>query len=489
MAPVNVPGGDARTEPTGTVGAARSGPVRVPPRGWWAIGAACALILGVVFIAITHARPSFDAMGFMVWGHQTWHWNLNLDGAPSWKPLPFLATLPYALAGHQGQQFLWTLTAAAGGVASVLLAGRIAFRLTPAVPGRLWARWVAAFVAAFGMATMTGYLHLLLIANSDPWIEAFTLGAVELTLSRRMRGGLACVWMVALGRPEAWPILLLYAAWLLWKRLPGRCVGLLSLPFTVAIWFVVPGLTSRSWFSAGDLALGQATVIHGNKFTGVFDRLRTLTTTELQIVIAVAVVLALAWRERELLWLAGTAVLWAVIEIAFALHGWSAVQRYLIEPIALLLVVAGAGVGLVLTRIPGRFGTWLAALAALALVVSLAPSGRTTLRYDHGLVSQAKQDAVVLDRLADVIAADGGARAIRECGQPVSLLGFQSTLAWELDMNVGAVGFKPGAAINSGQPIVFFKPHDHGFIVHATHPRAASAAACAKLDRSSAFSD
>ena len=44
-------------------------------------------------------RPGFDAYGWLVWGRQTLHGNLNTDGAPSWKPLTFLFTLPYSLGG------------------------------------------------------------------------------------------------------------------------------------------------------------------------------------------------------------------------------------------------------------------------------------------------------------------------------------------------------------------------------------------------------
>jgi hypothetical protein len=254
------------------------------------------------------------------------------------------------------------------------------------------------------------------------------------------------------------------------------------------LWFVPPGLTSRSWFSPGDLALGQATVIHGNKFVGVFERLRTLTDVQLQIAVAVSLVVILWRRNAAAIWLAAAALLWVVIEIAFALHGWSAVQRYLIEPAAVLLVLAGVGVGTLLAERP-RSLRWLAPIAVLVLLGSLVPFARNTLRTDHGLVSQAHTDALVLDRLSDVIAADGGPRAIRSCGQPVSVLGNQSTLAWYLDMNVGPVGFKPGAAIDSGKPIVFFKPHEHGWIVHATNPAPATAARCALLDRSTAFGD
>ena len=89
-------------------------------------------------------------------------------GAPSWKPLAFLINLPYALAGLGVQEWLWTFTAATGAGVAVALAARLAYRLSPVVPGRSWTRAVGALVAAYGIATMIGWMHLALIADSDP---------------------------------------------------------------------------------------------------------------------------------------------------------------------------------------------------------------------------------------------------------------------------------------------------------------------------------
>src|ERR1700729_3509462 len=63
-----------------------------------------------VFVLAVNIRPGYDAFGWLVWGHQVLHWNLNPDGAPSWKPLTFLFTLPFSLAGHSAAMWLWTVT-------------------------------------------------------------------------------------------------------------------------------------------------------------------------------------------------------------------------------------------------------------------------------------------------------------------------------------------------------------------------------------------
>jgi hypothetical protein len=468
------------------------GRLAVTPRPAAARALAWTLVLaglGAGLALATAARPSYDAMGWMSWGRQALHWRLNTDGAPSFKPLTFLFTLPYALAGHRGQLWLWTLTASAGAVASALLAGRLAYRLTPATPGRGWARWVAAALAAGGVLGMNDYLHQVLIANSDPLTVALLLGAIERHLAARRRTAYALVWLAGLDRPEAWGFLVLYGAWC-WRAEPGmRRLVAAGIALTPLCWFVVPALTSHSWLGAARFAVGSPRAIHGSKLIGVIDRLRGLLAVPAQVALAAAIALAAALRERRLLWLVAAVALWSAIELAFALHGFSAAGRYLLEPGAVAVVLVAAAAGRLLAKPPGAAPALrlLGPIAVLGGLGALAPGAVHAVRADRAAIARERRDARQLSRLSAVVAADGGARAIRGCGQPVSLLGFQSALAWELDMNVGAVGFHPGRAIDSGRPIVFFKPHDRGWIVRADHPRPASAARCRRLDRRSRF--
>ena len=446
------------------------------------IAAAVVLALAAVLIAgATEARPAYDAMGFLVWGQQALHLSLNLNGAPSWKPLPFLATTPYALFGREAQEQLWTATSVFGSLVAVALAGHLAYRLAPRVPGRAWARVVGGLFAAYGVATMGGFFYLALIANSDQIVVALLLGAIECHVAGRRRAALVLLWLATLGRPEAFVFLALYAVWC-WR---GRALAfrpmavvLLSAP---AIWFFVPFFTSKYLLQPSQFALGQATAIHGSKLIGVFDRLRTLTALPLQLAALATILVGLARRQRPVIWLTAAALLWSLIELGFALHGFSAVQRYLIEPAAVLMVLVGIGVATALssTRRP-LFG--LALLAVVALIVTLQPFTRTTSRYDHALYSQAHTNAGVLDRLSALIAADG-ARRIRACGRPYTTLGYQSTVAWYLGMNVGSVYFDPRSAGRSHKPAVLIVPDGLGWSIRVLHPARVDVAACRRLDR------
>jgi hypothetical protein len=458
-----------------------------PLRRRWPLVVLAVLGLSVLAVVLAGIRPSYDGFGFLVWGRQVLHWNLNTDGAPSWKPLPFLFTLPYAVAGHV-QLWLWMTTAMAGALGSAVLAAHLAFRMTGPAPGRRFAPYLAGAFAAVGVLGIGTYSHLVLIANSDPLIVMLCLAAIDCHLSRRPRLAFAMLVLASLGRPEAWVFAGLYAVWS-WRAVPRmRLPAVLGLALIPAFWFVIPGFTSHSWFISGDLALNQATVIHGNKILGVISRLRSLYELPMQLAFLCGVVWAAVRRDRVTLAIAGAAVLWVAIEIGFAYHGWSAVSRYMIEPAAVMVVVAASAVGRLLAETPRPVGLRLVGPAAvIALLVTLTPAAESRVRTAHQQILKERASAKRLDRLEDVIEREGGLRKIRSCGQPVSFIGLQSTIAWELHMNVGNVGYNPGHAINRGRPLVLFKPHKLGWQVRPYNLRKADVARCAGLKRDTDF--
>jgi hypothetical protein len=452
------------------------------------IAAAILVAVSVLFVVLTRMKPAYDAYGWMVWGRQTLHWDLDTNGAPSWKPLTFIFTFPFALV-MSAQTWLWSVTSVIGALAGALFGGRIAYRLTGPAPGRPYAPIVAAVFAGLGVLGIAGYWHQILIANSDPMNVALCLAAIDFHLSKRYRLAFAMVLLAAYGRPEVWPFALGYAVWAWWK-VPGMRVlaaaGLVSIP---VFWFGVSALTAKSWLRPGDLALNSVNVIHGNKFIGVTRRLLGLYEPPMQIAAALAIAFAVVIRDKVWLALTGLALAWLAIEIAFALHGWSAVTRYLFEPEAVLVVLAGAGLGRVLaagspTSVAARLGG--VAIAAI-LIGSLTPTAVTRARGAHSEIEMRRQASVQIDRLESVIKQLGGPSAIRACGQPVTTVGWQSTLAWEVELNVGNVGYKPGRSINKGNPIVLFKPHMLGWQVRPIHTLAANRAACSSLRTDTAF--
>jgi hypothetical protein len=449
------------------------------------------LAAATLFLVLVNLRPGYDAFGWLVWGRQVLHWDLNTDGAPSWKPLPFLFTLPYALAGRS-DMWLWSVTAVAGTFAGVLFAGRIAYRLSGPAPERPWAPWVAAALAGFGVLGIDGYFKQIVIANSDPIVVTLCLAAIDAHLSRRPRLAFAMLVLASLGRPEVWVFTALYAAWAWWSGRPMRVFTLLGLALIPAWWFVIPALTSKSWFNAGDLALrtvNPVNVIHGSRFSGVISRFSSLYGLPVQLAALAGVAMAIARRDRQTLVLAGAVCLWVAIEIGFALHGWSAAPRYMFEPAAVMGVIAASAIGRLLAFRPQRPWVlrWVGVLASAALALALIPTARERARTTRAVITVASDSGKKLDRLQAVIAREGGIKRIRACGSPSTLVGFQSALAWVFGMNVGKVGYKPGRDIRRGRAVVVFKPHDLGWQVHPFNTPKANQARCAVLKTSTAF--
>jgi hypothetical protein len=151
------------------------------------------------------------------------------------------------------------------------------------------------------------------------------------------------------------------------------------------------------------------------------------------------------------------------------------------EPIAVLVVLAAGAIGWTMAYGAQRGGVlmrWVPPVVFGVLVLSLLPAARSRARIARGELHAAHHAALEFGRLEDVIKADGGPRRIRSCGQPVTLVGYQSELAWALGMNVGNVGYRPGRSIDQGIPIVVFKPHREGWQVRPFHLRSAGRARC-----------
>jgi hypothetical protein len=450
---------------------------------WWrtpvgisVLSAAALLVLSTLILLWARTRPGFDPYGWLVWGHQTWAGNLNTNAAPSWKPLPYLFTLPYGVVGHY-QLWLWMITALAVSLSGSVFAGRIAYRLTGARSDRQWAAWVAAVFAGLGLLGLSDYWHYMLSAQSDPMIVALCLGAIDFHLSGRFRWAFVFGCLAALGRPEVWLFLGLYVVWA-WLRVPAmRWMLVAGIVALVVLWFGVPALTSRTPFVAASNALGSGRRLRSDQILGTFGRFVGLNPRVLELTAALAVVWALVRRDLVMVALAVGVGAWVVVEIAFSLHGWPGLARYMFEPAAVVIVLAAVGVGRVLASPPrwggSRVPEWAWIGLVVVIVVALLPPAVSAARSEHKDIAAQRVRTAEIDKLSTVVASLGGPGRFKACGEPLTRLEYQTMLAWTLRVNVATVGYKYGPAIASRRPIVLFTPIPHGgWLVQALHQRA-----------------
>jgi hypothetical protein len=483
--PIQVP--ETPPEPDRTVSAAA---LELVDRWRWVLGAVALLLVSTVIVLWAGVRPGYDPYGWLVWGKLLVHAKLDTNGAPSWKPLPFLFTAPYAVVGHYAL-WLWMITSVAISLSGFVFAWRIAFRLTGATPERRYAAYAAGLFAGVILLGITGYSHYILSAQSDSMIVALCLAAIDCQLSGRLRWAFWMWVLAALGRPEAWPFLALFTAWA-WRSTPAmRRMMVWGLVLIPLFWFGIPALTAKSAFIAGSNALHSPRELHSNRVFGTIDRFFKLHAWPMWIAALLGTALAAYRRDRFVLLLAGGALAWLIIEIAFALHGWPAVPRYLFEPVAVACVLSGYFVGRVildlpplLARIAPRFSPqligWATGLVVLVIAGSFVPQARSRIRLERKDLTHERARAKEINRLATVIDRLGAGR-ILACGQPKMPIGYQSILAWYLGIKIGVLYINPDTYALHPQTTVDFFPLHNGWRVFPSHVNAATAPHCQGL--------
>jgi hypothetical protein len=468
------------------------GPARELWPWWlWLLVLVAVITVSTLFVTATGMRPSFDPFGWLVWGHQILYGHLNLNAAPSWKPLPFLFTLPFALFGGAAVN-LWSIVATAGTLSMGVFAARIVYRLTGVGPGSsrwmLTAAWIGALVAGVGVLGMEGLPKLTLIANSDQLNTALVLAAIDAHFSRRPRLAYGMLFFAALGRPEVWFMCGAYGLWMMWRleRSVAFVVG--GWVLLAVCWFAPDAIWAKSIFQAGNLDLGKATACQVNKPLCVAERWAGLYEWPMQAAALIGVAIAFARRDREVLGLFGFALFWLVVEIVFALHGWSAVPRYVMESAAVMIVIAGVGCFRLLTGLPdlargataSRVASIAGPLVVVGLLIALAPFADHRLFRWKVAIPHARAEGVVNHHLFDAVALAGGRRAILRCGPVAALNQYQSQIADVMGLNVSQVYFNPALLIHRHMRMVLFTQVGTGWQLRAYNMPAAIAAGCAR---------
>jgi len=176
-------------------------------------------------------------------------------------------------------------------------------------------------------------------------------------------------------------------------------------------------------------------------------------------------------------------LIWLVVEIAFAIHGWPAVPRYIFEPAAVVVLLAGIGFGWLLTEIPLRLGVPRAAgiVLAAALFVCLIPAGITRLRREHKDLHDQQARTTEINKLSTYIAGLGGPARIEACGGALVNVEYVSVMAFDLNQSTGHVAYQPRKVLLRSNPVIYFVPFPNGWGATPLRPQRANAAGCASL--------
>jgi hypothetical protein len=288
--------------------------------------------------------------------------------------------------------------------------------------------------------------------------------------------------LAALGRPEVWPFLAVYTIWA-WRAIPSmRWLIGIGIGLILLLWFGIPAITSRSPFVAGSNAFGSGRRLKSNRVFGTIDRFLDLHETPLELAALLSLIVAALKRDRVTLVLAAGAAAWVVIEVAFSLHGWPGLGRYMFPAAAVMVVVASVLVGRILADLPRWLaqrvpalrmpaaGTAAGIVLAAVLVGTLVPSAVSRARIERRDLKVQRARTKEINRLSAIVSRLGGPSRLNGCGEPLTRLEYQTLLAWTLKINVVKIGFKYAKAIHHGNPVVLFTPVSHGgWRVQAVH--------------------
>lgn len=387
----------------------------------------------------------YDPWAWLVWGREILGLDLNTTGGPAWKPFPVFLTTPAALFGDQAP-LVWLLFARAAGVLTIALAFRLASRFAGRIGGLL--------AAGLILLTPDGgprFLRLVAEGHSEPFSAAFTLWAIERHLDGRPRQALLLATGVGLLRPEAWPFVLVYAAWTVHRdrrTWPVAAACLVALP---VLWF------GGDWLGSGDPLHGADTAQvtfdqHPNHVTDALRR--AFESVVVPVWLAAAACVAFAWRRRDhvLVVLGAGSIAWCGVVIAEnAAFKYAAISRFYLPSAVVLSVLAAIGLVQLVRLAPAR-GVAPVAVAAV-LVAASAPFVVPRVRSFDPLVDEMVVQRDIERDLDAIVDAAGGPDALTACGRISydGVHGKRPYLAWLLDIPMEQVGLRtrsrPGVLI------------------------------------------
>jgi hypothetical protein len=399
------------------------------------------------------STPTYDPWAWIIWGREITQGDLVTTNGPSWKPLPVLFTVPFALLGDDAAPALWLVVGRAGGLLALVMAYRLAARLA--------GPWAGA-IAAVALFLSDEFVFNFVRGNSEGILVALVLWAIERHLDGHRTHAFLLGFAAALLRPEVWPFWGLYGLWLVYQawdgRPPWREIALVfgSGALALVVWFLPEYLGSGDWLRAASRARDpnpDSAAFAASPFLEVFSRSSAILSVPVYVGAAIAVVVA--WRRDRLpLYLAAVATILMVAVALMTEAGFAGNLRYVALPAALVCVLAGAGWVWVAQAVARRWGRGVAAAAAALLIAGAAPfvaADVDKLQFDWERVEF--EATFYGPNLKAAIAKGGGEDLIKSCGKVFAGPFEVPSVAWRLHLHVDEVEifpFGPGTVLAMG---------------------------------------
>ena len=398
----------------------------------------------VALAALTLALPStlsYDPWAWVIWGREIAGGELETAGGPSWKPLPVLLTAPFSVAGDAAP-WLWLVVARAGFFAAIGVGAALAYRLAGAI---------GALAAGLLLATSPWLWAQVWLGNSEGLLVLAVLLAVWLHLERRPGAAFACAVAASLVRPEAWPFLCAYAAWVVWRdrrRLPAVVAGLAVIP---VLWLGPELLASGDLWRAADRAQdvgADSAARSGRPALAVLEESLRITPAVARLMLVAGLLVVVFGRvERTRATAAGgvavLAGLWLAEVAVMTELGFSGITRYLLVPHALMLVLAGVAVGWLAALVPVSAPRFARVAAPVALGVLLLAGVARTLAVDgEPTAERLRYEARLANDLDRAVGQLGGADRLERCPRLHTSFYVGPAVAWRFERPLARVDFR-----------------------------------------------
>lgn len=377
--------------------------VRLP---WLWLTLGTLLVTGVI-TALTDGTPTYDPWAWIIWGREIIEGDLVTTTGPSWKPLPMLFTIPFALFGDAAPD-LWLWIGRATAVLGLAAVAQLAARLG----GRL-AGWLS--VAA--LASTPLYYAYGINGSSEGMLVLFcALGATAWLSGKRSH---AFWWLVlaSLLRPEIW----FFVAFLGLERLKDRPQRIWWVSgagaLVIASWLIPEKIGSGAYTRAATRANAPNPDSAAFADSPTLEVLGSMGDLLLWVpaigLLVTAAIGAWMWRGtrgadgvigRDALRAAAAltvmALVWVAIVAAMTEGGYAGNPRYLVAPLGIFVAVAAGGIAWTARLLALRGGVRVAELVVFGAIVLLVVAAGSRLPRRAAENTYQSQNRTQLSQLA-----------------------------------------------------------------------------------------